>query len=154
MLTERGRVVAIEADRVWVETLRQSSCGSCSARAGCGHGMLNSALPGASRGLVKARLGHGLPPIALHDEVEISVPERGFLQAASLLYALPIAATVGAAMVADRFLVDAAAGQGMADLQVTIAAALGLGLGLLSVRLLTGASGDGAALEPLVTAKA
>jgi sigma-E factor negative regulatory protein RseC len=45
MLTEQARVVALDAETVWVETIRQSSCGSCSARAGCGHGMLNYGAP-------------------------------------------------------------------------------------------------------------
>ena len=56
MLIETGRVVALEGNTVWVETLRQSACGSCSARAGCGHGVLNAVAPGASRAVVKARL--------------------------------------------------------------------------------------------------
>ena len=41
MLVESGRVVAIEPDAVWVETLRRSTCGACEVRNGCGHGLLN-----------------------------------------------------------------------------------------------------------------
>ena len=52
MLLERGRVVAIEADAVWVETIRRSTCAGCSARSGCGHGVLARASGG--RGLIRA----------------------------------------------------------------------------------------------------
>ena len=41
MLVETGRVVAVEEDSLWVETIRQSTCGSCAAQKGCGHGLLN-----------------------------------------------------------------------------------------------------------------
>jgi len=40
MLRESGRVVAIESDAVWVETIRSSLCGSCAAKAGCGQDYL------------------------------------------------------------------------------------------------------------------
>ena len=135
MLTEKGRVVAIEGDTVWVETLRQSTCGSCTARSGCGHGMLNGAMPGASRGLVKTRLSAdaGLD-LKIHDEVEISIPEGGFLRAAALLYAVPMMATLAAALLTDHFLVSEVASQSSTDLQVTAAAAAGLAAGLLLVR--------------------
>ncbi len=154
MLTERGRVVAIDGDSVWVETLRQRSCDSCSARAGCGHGMLNSALPGSSRGLVRALL----PPdrdlaVSLHDQVEISLPERGFLQGAALLYAMPIAATVGGAMLAQQYLVGAASSQSSADLMVALGAVLGLGAGLLLLKWRSRAADANPALVPRVTAR-
>ena len=47
MLIETGRVVAVEANEeaLWVETIRQSTCGSCAANKGCGHGLLNRANP-------------------------------------------------------------------------------------------------------------
>ena len=59
--------------------------------------MLNGAMPGASRGLVKTRLSAdaGLD-LKIHDEVEISIPEGGFLRAAALLYAVPMMATLAA----------------------------------------------------------
>ena len=95
-------MVGLEGDTVWVETLRQSACSSCSARAGCGHGVLNAAVPGASRAVVKARLGGGDSLVLrLHDDVCIELPERGFLRGAFALYALPILSTIVLAMVAN-----------------------------------------------------
>ncbi|WP_300492285.1 SoxR reducing system RseC family protein, partial [uncultured Alcanivorax sp.] len=41
MLLEQGTVVAVEADAIWVETVRASTCGACKAKAGCGHHLVN-----------------------------------------------------------------------------------------------------------------
>lgn len=40
MIEEQGRVVATEPGAVWVETVRRSTCSSCSANAGCGQGLM------------------------------------------------------------------------------------------------------------------
>jgi len=54
VIEERGRVVGVEPGAVWVETLRQSTCSSCAANAGCGQGVLQRLGAGASRGRVRA----------------------------------------------------------------------------------------------------
>jgi sigma-E factor negative regulatory protein RseC len=154
MLTEQGKVVALEPGSVWVETLRQSSCGSCNARAGCGHGMLNSALPGSSRAVVKALLpADRLLRLELHDIVEIALPENGFLRAASLLYVMPLLTTVGCALLADRFWVMDSSVQAAADLTVVVGAGLGLAAGLLLLRLASTRLQGSPLMQPRVTAK-
>jgi sigma-E factor negative regulatory protein RseC len=152
MLTEVGRIVAIEDGAVWVETLRQTSCGSCSARAGCGHGMLNSALPGASQGLLKAALptDRGLP-LKLHDQVTVELPESGFVRAASLLYLLPLLSTVLLAVLADQLMTPASLSQAAADLRVSLAAVAGLILGLQVLRVLSRRSECRADMQPRVS---
>lgn len=154
MLTERGRVVAVEQDSAWVETLRESACGQCSARAGCGHGLLNSALPGSSRALVRARLPETLRRgVRVHDEVELSLPEGRFLRAAALLYLMPLLGGVVAAVTGDRLLVGAGTSQASADLIVGICAVGGLAMGLLLLRFLTRQGSGPAASEPVITAR-
>ena len=77
MLTETGRVVAVDADGVWVETIRQSTCGSCAAQKGCGHGLMNRISDG-HRSLIRAlpgRLSAG--DCQVDDQVRISMPEDG-----------------------------------------------------------------------------
>lgn len=152
MLTEIGRVVAIEDGAVWVETLRQTSCGSCSARAGCGHGMLNSAVPGASQGLLKVALpaDAGLP-LKLHDRVTVELPESGFLRAASLLYLLPLLSTVLLAVLVDQLMTPAGLSQAAADLRVSLAAVAGLLLGLQTLRFLGRRSERRADMQPRVS---
>ncbi len=154
MLTETGRVVAIEGDAAWIETLRQSACGKCTARSGCGHGMLNSAVPSSSRGLIRAYLAQDwLGKVRIHDTVELSLPEQNFLRAASLLYALPLLTTLLAAIGADQYLVSSAATVGSADLQVSLAACGGLAFGLLLLRGLSRRSERDPANLPRVTGK-
>ena len=41
MLKESGKVVSIEDDGLWVETIQQSTCGSCRAKKGCGQQLLS-----------------------------------------------------------------------------------------------------------------
>lgn len=154
MLTEQARVVALDAETVWVETIRQSSCGSCHARAGCGHGMLNTALPGSSRALVKALLpGDRSLSLKLHDIVEIALPERGFLRAATLLYVMPLLTTVGGAVIADVFWVAEGSSQAAADARVLLAAVLGLLGGLAALYFLSRRLQHNPLMQPQVTAK-
>ena len=76
MRVETGRVVAIERDGRWVETIRQSTCGSCAARKGCGHGLLNRYAYG-KRGYIKVLPGAtGIVDCAVNDQVRISIPEE------------------------------------------------------------------------------
>lgn len=151
MLTETGRVVALEGGVAWVETLRRDTCGQCAARAGCGHGLLNSTLPGASRALVRARLPDALRgEVQVQDTVQLALSEKSLLRAASLLYLLPLAAALAAALLADQFLVAAGSGQGRADLQVSVAALLGLVAGLMLLRQLAKRRSDDPTLVPLV----
>lgn len=49
MLTETGRVIAIDDDGVWVETLKQSACHQCKARKGCGQKLLASTFANTSK---------------------------------------------------------------------------------------------------------
>lgn len=150
MLTETGRVVAIDGDAVWVETLRQSACGACSARSGCGHGLMNQALPGASRGLVRARPGDGLRGLlAVHDEVELALPEDQFLAAAAATYLVPLAAALGGALLAQHFLGAGAA----SDAGTALAALVGLAAGFLGLRAFSLRRAGAAAYMPVITSR-
>ena len=40
MISETGRIVAIETDGLWVETIQRSTCGSCAAEKGCGQSLM------------------------------------------------------------------------------------------------------------------
>ena len=47
-------MVATEPGAVWVETVRRSTCSSCSANAGCGQGLMQRLGVGAGRARVRA----------------------------------------------------------------------------------------------------
>lgn len=100
MLRESGRVVALETEAVWVETLRSSACGRCTARAGCGHGALGGALAGRKKGLIRV-IGSDVVSVndcRVDDTVDIELPESAVLRASALLYGLPLLVGVGAAI--------------------------------------------------------
>jgi sigma-E factor negative regulatory protein RseC len=129
MLTEQGRVVALEADGLWVETVRASTCGKCSAASGCGHGLLNR-LGDGRRNYVRVLPGdQPLSAIAVGDEVRIAVPEEVFLRGSLLVYGLPLLGLLGGALALPAALSDAvAANEPLAVAGAVTGFALGAGL--------------------------
>jgi sigma-E factor negative regulatory protein RseC len=90
MLIETGRVVAVEQEAVWVETIRQSTCGSCAVNKGCGHGLLNRMADGRT-GYVRVLPGSVSPGrCAIDDQVRIGIPEQVILQGSVVVYMLPL----------------------------------------------------------------
>ncbi|MEM1112726.1 MAG: SoxR reducing system RseC family protein [Pseudomonadota bacterium] len=130
MLTETGRVVAVESDSVWVETVRKSTCGSCSARSGCGHGLMYRLGDGRSC-FVRVLPGDNEAPLSdckVDDEVRIGIPEDLLLHGSFIVYIVPLLGLLAGAAVADALL------PASADLGGAIGALAGLLLGVLAVR--------------------
>ncbi len=124
MICERGRVVAVEGDGLWVETVQQSSCASCSAQKGCGQGLMNSLHDGKRNQIKVACSSH--QHFNIGDEVDIAIPESALLGGAFLMYLLPLFTMLAGMGVFSRYF----AADGMAAL----GAALGLAAGLVGVR--------------------
>jgi sigma-E factor negative regulatory protein RseC len=146
MLIETGRVVAVETDSVWVETIRKTTCGSCAAQKGCGHGMMNKISAGR-RSLIRALPGKLRPAeCSVDDEVTISIPEEVILRGSLIVYILPLlcmllGAWTGAALFASNE--DAAGGAG---------AILGFALGFALVRLHAARHRNDSSLQPVLVA--
>ncbi|MCP4211145.1 MAG: SoxR reducing system RseC family protein, partial [Halieaceae bacterium] len=101
MLTENGRVVAVEADGLWVETVRKSTCGACSAQKGCGHGILNRMTDG-KRGYIRVLPGdQSIQDYRIDDEVRFSIPEEVILRGSLVAYLVPIVGLLLGASVAS-----------------------------------------------------
>ncbi|MFE8072611.1 SoxR reducing system RseC family protein [Marinobacteraceae bacterium S3BR75-40.1] len=123
MIEEQGRVVAESGDSIWVQTVRQSTCQSCSARKGCGQKLIAEMSKGkANQVQVLNTLG-----ARTGDEVIIGIDEAILLRASLLVYLLPLLAMIVAAVVADSILHWPDVGVGLCGLS-------GLGLGFLLVR--------------------
>ena len=114
MIEETGRVVAVEPDAVWVETLRRGACESCSARQGCGHKLLDSERAGS-----RARLRVLNPDLLLctGDQVVLGIPEGALMPLVLLfvgallgaqisLYQTDLSAALGVAGLAVGFLIN------------------------------------------------
>ncbi len=100
MLKETGKVISIDADGLWVETLNASACGQCRARAGCGQKLL--AGYGQSSSSIKA-LFTTSPQMHIWqvgDSVEIGINENALVKSAMLAYVLPLLSMVASIVVA------------------------------------------------------
>ena len=131
MVEEQARVVDREGDYVWVETQRQTSCGSCSVKNGCGTQVLSKVFGNKSawircRNTCQAKIG---------DQVIIGINEAELLSGSFLLYLLPILT-----MIAVSGAGVAIAGQWWpqgTDLLAIIGAVIGLLAGLKYSRIIS-----------------
>lgn len=145
MIYETGRVVALESDSLWVETIRSSTCNSCSAQKGCGHGILNK-VANARRNYVRALLvDQSADDYHIDDEVEISIPEQVLVSGALLVYLMPLLSMLAGALLLSQWFAS--------DFVQFIGAVAGFCLGLLFVRVHAFYHRDNVDYQPLVKAK-
>lgn len=123
MITETGRVVAVDAGRAWVQSIRQSACQSCSARQGCGQ----RALAGISGGRANQVLVDNHLQARVGDTVTLSIAESALVNASLLVYALPLVLMVLGTVLAHE-------GSGGSEGFAMLGAASGLGLGFALAR--------------------
>jgi sigma-E factor negative regulatory protein RseC len=139
MIEESGRVVALETGAVWVETLRQSTCGNCAAQAGCGQGLMNKLGVGRQRGHVRALCDLQL---AVGDRVVIGIGEDLLLRASLLAYLSPLVGLLAAALLADSF--------GLSEPLTILAGFAGFAASWLGVRRYCRRNESDPALQPVV----
>ncbi|WP_413662750.1 SoxR reducing system RseC family protein [Microbulbifer sp. CNSA002] len=124
MLQERGRVVAIESDAIWVETTQSSACNGCSTKSSCGTGLLGDLFSSSTR--VKVALnGFSADKIHLNDVAVIGITENALTSSALLVYLVPLMSLVLVALIGDSLFAEAGA---------VIGALIGLVFGALGVR--------------------
>lgn len=95
MIRELGEVVALVPGGVLVETQRASGCASCSSQKGCGVRVLQGVF-GGRRHRVTAQTAL---PLRIGDRVELVLPASALVQAALLMYLLPLVALVVGAVI-------------------------------------------------------
>ena len=139
MIEEQGRVVAVEAGAVWVETLRKTTCSSCSASAGCGQGLMDKLGVGRGRGLVRALCGLQLQ---VGDAVTIGVREDLLVRGSLLLYLLPLAGLFTMALLVQAL--------GASEPGIIVAGLSGLALGWALVRWRSRQTVDDPDSQPVV----
>jgi sigma-E factor negative regulatory protein RseC len=89
MILEKGRIVAVESDSLWVETIQRSTCNSCSAEPGCGQSLM-AKLSGHSSYLRVLLEGRDAAHYHLGDEIQIGVPEDVVATGSLLVYLTPL----------------------------------------------------------------
>lgn len=126
MILETGRIVAIEAQRLQVETIQRSACGSCQAQKGCGHSML--AKFGASALFLWVLLeGRDAKTYRVGDEVNIGIPEDIIAAGSLFIYMVPLTAMITATIIAHQ--------KSLSDGLTALCALAGLLIGAAIVRL-------------------
>jgi sigma-E factor negative regulatory protein RseC len=93
MIIETGRIVAVETDGLWVETIQRSTCGTCAAEKGCGQSLM-ARLTGHTSYLRVLLQGRDPEGYHLGDEVQIGVPEDVVVTGSLLVYLLPLLAMI------------------------------------------------------------
>ena len=97
MIEQSALVVTVEGELAEVETQRQTACGDCSAKSGCGTSLLAEVF-----GKRRSRLWVSNPIQAQPGErVVIGLHESPFLRAAFSLYATPLLAMIGGALIGE-----------------------------------------------------
>lgn len=97
MIEESAHVVAADGEFVWVETQRQSTCGGCAAKQGCGTATLAKVL-GTRRTRVRA-LNHDGAQVG--DQVIIGLDESAFIRGSLAVYATPLVAMFAGAVLGN-----------------------------------------------------
>ncbi|MVF14690.1 SoxR reducing system RseC family protein [Ketobacter sp. MCCC 1A13808] len=121
MIEEIGKVVALDRNVAWVETVRTSACDSCSAKSGCGH----SALAKLGQNHVHMQALSNLI-LNVGDQVVVGVPEDVMMKSSVLAYLMPLLGMMFSALVAEQL--------GAGDLPTALAGVSGLALGFLLLR--------------------
>ena len=101
MILENGRIIAIEPQGLWVETIQHSTCGSCQAQKGCGHSLLARFGSSASRLWVLLD-GRNSSNYCIGDEVKIGVPEDVIARGALFIYVAPLITMLAATTIAHQ----------------------------------------------------
>ncbi len=119
MITEAGRVLALEGDHAWVACKRQVECARCAEGKGCGGGVLGRLLGDR---LHRVRAGTGGLALQVGDRVLIGLQEDAVMRAAFVVYLVPLVLAVTGGLAGFSV-----AG---ADLAAALGAGAGLALGL------------------------
>ena len=141
MITETGRVVAIEQDGLWVETIQRSTCSSCVAEKGCGQGLI--AKWGGHTSYIRVLLaGRSASSYQLNEEVTIGIPEDVVVKGSLFVYLLPLTLLVAVSGLGHNFVGT--------EVAAVLGGGLGFALGAFLVRWRSWATRDNARLQPQI----
>lgn len=127
MENPRGRIISLHAANsdsyAIIEIESKAACARCAAGKGCGAGLLGG---DAAVRRVEAMIASGVD-VQQGDEVLISLEPKNLLQAAMLVYGMPLLGAVLATAVAY--------GLGLGDVAAALTALAGIGSGFFLARL-------------------
>src|SRR5690606_4739449 len=121
VIEERGRVLSVEGNCLWIETVRRSACDSCQARNGCGQSVLQRLGLGARQGAIRVVDEAPVSHYRAGDEVVIGIEENAVVRGSVLVYLVPLLGLFAGALLAQS--------SGAAEPWIVFAAVSGLGAG-------------------------
>jgi len=137
MIETQARVVRLDSGHAWVEPRPHSPCGQCDPVHGCRSlAIARMFSAGSSAFRVKNPLAADVG-----DWVTVSIPERGMLHSALLMYLVPLAG----------LFVGAAAGALASETVSVLAGIAGFATALLAVRRASRGFGQRALFQPVIT---
>jgi sigma-E factor negative regulatory protein RseC len=144
VIEETGRVVNVGDGYAWIETEPAGTCGSCSARKGCGTSALASlfgrrAAPLRVVNHVNASVG---------DRVVIGIEEAGLVRGSLAVYTAPLAGLFAGGLL-GRF-AGGAVMPGMAEIASILGALAGLVAGLAWLRRFSRHTEQDARYQPVI----
>ena len=132
MIEESARVIAIDGNQLLLEAEIKTTCQSCSAKKGCGTGVLAEHV---GRKMTHFQVENTLDA-RVGDEVIVGLSEQAMLNGSLLVYLFPLLSMIIAALLADALLNPAwLSAWGLSgDLLTALAGLAGLVLAMLGVR--------------------
>ena len=97
MIEEQARVAAVRQDLAEIVVEKQSACGSCAAKSGCGTSLLSAWLPKRQM-VIRLKNEIGARP---GDRVVVGLDEAQLQRGSLLLYALPLAGLILGALAGE-----------------------------------------------------
>jgi len=135
MIKKTATIVKINDQAIWVNTNRQTTCGSCVASQGCGVSILDKYFD--KRGAqASVRLGaYKSEDFRLGDNIIIGLPQRTLIKSSLLIYFLPLVFMIGFSLF-GQFIASAVVVFNEESLSI-IFAFIGLVLGFLFVNFIS-----------------
>jgi len=134
MIEQQATVIRVSEDVAEVEVQRQTACGTCSAKGGCGTALLASLF---SRARITLKLDNRLNAQS-GDLVTLGLDENEIQRASVWMYAVPLAGLLLGAVLGERLFIFLRWSQELGSVSIGL---LGLIAALIAVRLHTHAQG-------------
>ena len=111
MIEEQVIVTSITAKGAWVEGIKQSACGSCSAKVGCGQHTMSQLGRKVSLWLAFEATAHNQwqRNLQLGQQIVVGLPEGAILKSTLVLYGVPLFTLVLGAVLGNFFRGEAGA---------------------------------------------
>jgi len=138
MIEEQAIVVEIKGKEVSVKTDRDSSCGHCSAKSGCGTALLGKYFNRNKQHLVvETDL-----PLTVGDKILLGMNENALLRGSLIVYGLPLMLMLVFPIIAKQFVIS--------EIVSILSAVVGFSVGIVYVKYFSDVANGGKKFSPVV----